>query len=173
MSKTHSAIALGGNLGDPLALFRMAIRELSRSGVVTAVSRVYETEPVGGPPGQPNYYNQVVLLAVPQHVEASDVLRELQLLEHAAGRKRTVHHGPRTLDLDLIYFGTTVSNSTWLTLPHPRMHERAFVLVPLCEALSIAGWDWQHPLLHASAATLFQRLPAKETAPLPLTTAVF
>src|SRR5690625_6400793 len=58
VSKSHSAIALGGNLGGPLALFRMAIRELSRSGVVTAVSRVYETEPVGGPPGQPNYYNQ-------------------------------------------------------------------------------------------------------------------
>lgn len=173
MNGTRSAVALGGNLGDPLALFRTALRGLGRIGVVTAVSRVYETAPVGGPPGQPNYYNQVALITVPGHVQASDVLRELQTIELAAGRTREIYHGPRTLDLDLIFFDNDVRDDEWLTLPHPRMHERAFVLVPLVEALNIAGWDWHHPRMSTSATALLQQLPPEETAPLPLTTAVF
>lgn len=173
MSKTRSAVALGGNLGNPLALFRAALRGLSRIGEVAAVSPVYETAPVGGPPGQPIYYNQVALLSVAGHVHASDVLRELQTLELAAGRTRSVYHGPRTLDLDLIFFGNETRSGEWLTLPHPRTHERSFVLVPLVEALRTAGWSWTHPQNGATANELLAQLPAEKTPPRPLATAVF
>lgn len=173
MRETRSAVALGGNLGDPLTLFRGALRGISRIGEITALSRVYETEPVGGPPGQPNYYNQVALVTVPGHVQAGDVLRELQALEHAAGRTRTVYHGPRTLDLDLIFFGEETSDEEWLTLPHPRMHERAFVLVPLVEALKQAKWEWTHPHSGRTTTELLAALPPQETPPIAMTPAVF
>ncbi len=129
-------IALGANLGDPLATLTAAVAALG--GVpdlrVTAVSPLVETDPVGGPAGQPAYLNAVVLGAYAGAPET--LLSHLHAIEHGHGRSREIHWGPRTLDLDLIQFGVPGtpgerrSDTPALTLPHPRAAARAFVLRP-------------------------------------------
>ncbi|MHB8681342.1 MAG: 2-amino-4-hydroxy-6-hydroxymethyldihydropteridine diphosphokinase [Acidimicrobiales bacterium] len=119
-------LGLGSNLGDRLGHLRRAVSAMTE---VVAVSPVYETSPVGGPPGQGPYLNLVVEL------DTSRSPRELLALAHeleaAAGRVRDVRHGPRTLDVDvLLVEGRTVAEAD-LEVPHPRMWERRFVLVPL------------------------------------------
>lgn len=162
MSGTRSAVALGANLGNPERTLRAAITALNRSGVIHAVSPLYRTAPVGGPPGQPDYFNQVVLLTVPAHVPAAAMLAELHRIEHEHGRERTEHWGARTLDLDLLWFGTTLSTDPALLLPHPRLAGRAFVLVPLVHALHTAGWTWTHPQLGKQPSELLAARPASE-----------
>jgi 2-amino-4-hydroxy-6-hydroxymethyldihydropteridine diphosphokinase len=122
-------LALGSNLGDRLATMQAGIDDLAAvPGLdLRAVSAVFETSPVGGP-DQPDYLN-VVLLAV-SALPAREILRYTQAAEHAQGRVRTVRWGPRTLDIDIIAVGEEVSDDPALTLPHPRAHERAFVLLP-------------------------------------------
>ena len=169
----RSAVALGANLGHPAATLQSALRELGRSGAVAAVSPLYVTAPVGGPPGQPDYLNQVVLLTVSPHVPAAALLAELHLIEARHGRKRTEHWGARTLDLDLLWFGNTTSAQPHLHVPHPRMHERAFVLVPLLAALATAGWAWEHPLLGVGASELLAALSASELRDVRIASASF
>lgn len=122
-------VAMGANLGDRAAALESAVEALSATpGVrVEAVSPVYETEPVGGPE-QGAYLNAVALLTT--RLDARAFLGRLQEVEASHGRTREVRWGPRTLDLDVIRFGDLVSDDPGLTLPHPRVHERAFVLVP-------------------------------------------
>lgn len=126
-------LALGSNLGDRRAYLDAAVRRLrAEPGLrVLAVSRYYETAPVGGPPGQGLYLNAAV------KVEAShSPMRLLDLclfVEKQLGRERSVKDAPRTLDLDVLLYDDVNLNTPELTLPHPRMHERAFVLVPLAE----------------------------------------
>jgi 2-amino-4-hydroxy-6-hydroxymethyldihydropteridine diphosphokinase len=125
-------LALGSNLGDRLANLQAGIDAL-RAGpglMVTAVSGVYLTGPVGGP-AQPEYLNAVLL--ADSALPARAILDRCQAAELASGRVRTVRWGPRTLDIDIIVCGTEVSDDPSLTLPHPRAHERAFVLVPWFE----------------------------------------
>ncbi len=121
--------ALGSNLGDRLANLQAGIDQLAATpGLrLSAVSAVYQTAPVGGP-DQPDYYNAVLLgiSALP----ARSLLACGQRAEQAVGRVRTVVWGPRTLDVDLIACADEVSHDPELTLPHPRAHERAFVLAP-------------------------------------------
>ena len=126
---TAVVIALGSNQGDRQDILQGAVDAIvGLPGVrVTAVSPVYETAPVGGPV-QPDYLNAVVLAATT--LPARDLLDRLHEIEAAFDRVRLVRWGPRTLDLDIIVFGAERSDNPELTLPHPRAHERAFVLAP-------------------------------------------
>jgi 2-amino-4-hydroxy-6-hydroxymethyldihydropteridine diphosphokinase len=127
------AIALGSNLGDRLDHLRAGLAGLERLGPIVTVSRVYETEPVGGPE-QGRFLNAVAVIET--SVVPLDVLARLLEIERSRGRERTVRWGPRTLDLDLIaYEGERLSLPT-LEVPHPRAHERGFVLAPLAEVWS-------------------------------------
>jgi 2-amino-4-hydroxy-6-hydroxymethyldihydropteridine diphosphokinase len=100
---------------------------------VTAVSRVYETEPMGGPEDQGPYLNVVVELAVAPGADPYRLLEECRRLEAAAGRVRTVRWGPRTLDADVLWIDGVDLRDADLTVPHPRWRERRFVLAPLAE----------------------------------------
>jgi 2-amino-4-hydroxy-6-hydroxymethyldihydropteridine diphosphokinase len=124
-------ISLGSNLGDRLGHLQLGLSVLCGAGLsCQAVSGVFETDPVGGP-AQDNYLNAVLLTR--SALPASDVLARCQAAESAAGRVRAERWGPRTLDVDIIVCGGEISQRPELTLPHPRAHERAFVLVPWLE----------------------------------------
>ena len=124
------AIALGSNLGDRLDHLRAGLAGLEDLGPVVAVSRVHETEPVGGPE-QGRFLNAVAVIET--SVAPLDVLARLLEVERSRGRERTVHWGPRTLDLDLIAYEDERLSLPTLEIPHPRAHERGFVLAPLAE----------------------------------------
>jgi len=121
-------LGLGSNLGDRLAELRRAVGALAE---VVAVSPVYETDPVGGPAGQPPYLNLVVELDT--RSSPRELLQLSRRLEADAGRERTVHHGPRTLDVDVLLVGELQVDEPDLVVPHPRMWERHFVLAPLSD----------------------------------------
>jgi 2-amino-4-hydroxy-6-hydroxymethyldihydropteridine diphosphokinase len=121
-------IGLGSNLGDRRSTLKAAVDALSAQGDVTAVSPLYETEPVGGPPQGP-YLNGVVELATPD--SPRQLLARCRALEEAAGRVRMVRFGPRTLDADVLLVGDLEVDEADLVIPHPRMWERRFVLQPL------------------------------------------
>ena len=128
-------LSLGSNLGDRTTHLRRAVDQL-RAGsapMVTAVSQVYETDPVGGPDDQGPFLNLVVELAVPLDVDPYRILRQCHRLEAAAGRVRTVRWGPRTLDADVIWVDGITLDDPELILPHPRWRQRRFVLAPLAE----------------------------------------
>ena len=120
-------LGLGSNLGDRLGHLRRAVAAIPD---VVAVSPVYETEPVGGPPQGP-YLNLVVELRTTLH--ARRLLQECHRLEAAAGRRRTVRFGPRTLDVDVLLVGAERVDEPDLVVPHPRLWERRFVLAPLAD----------------------------------------
>jgi len=124
-------LGLGSNLGDRRSLLRAAIDNLSRAGDVTAVSPLYETEPVGGPAAQDLYLNLVVELFTTDDARA--LLERCQALESAAGRVRTVRFGPRTLDADVLWIDGVEVNEPDLVVPHPRMFARRFVVSPLLD----------------------------------------
>jgi 2-amino-4-hydroxy-6-hydroxymethyldihydropteridine diphosphokinase len=124
-------IGLGSNLGDRRALLRAAVAALAENGDVAAVSDVFETEPVGGPGGQGTYLNLVVELATEDAPRR--LLERCQELEQAAGRERTVRWGPRTLDADVLWVEGRQVDEPDLSVPHPRLWERRFVLAPLAE----------------------------------------
>jgi 2-amino-4-hydroxy-6-hydroxymethyldihydropteridine diphosphokinase len=124
-------IALGANLGDPQATILKAVNDLVLIHGVSLIkcSSLYQTAPLDA--GGPDYVNAVV--EVQTILTAPALLAQLQELEQAAGRQRPFHNAPRTLDLDLLTYGDARIQSEALTIPHPRMGERAFVLVPLAE----------------------------------------
>lgn len=143
-------LGLGSNLGDRRAHLRLALQALRRVGTGLTVSPLYETAPVGGPQQGP-YLNCVV--GIDTDLGPFELLSAAQQLESAAGRVRTVKDGPRTLDVDILLIEGLQLATPELTVPHPRMHERAFVLAPLEDldpALVAAGW--RHDIL--GAATL-------------------
>lgn len=124
--------SLGSNLGDRLANLESACDALADSFGNLRLSQVYETEPVGCPDGSPAYLNACV--EVETALPAQEILTRCLQMEQELGRRRTgVYGAPRTCDIDLLYCGDEVVNTAELTLPHPRAHERAFVLRPLCD----------------------------------------
>lgn len=137
---TRAFIGLGANLGDREATIRAALDALAEEGgiEVVAVSTLRETEPVGVGP-QPLFLNGAA--AIETTLTARELLDRLLATEQSFGRTRTPgEHGPRTLDLDLLLYGDEQIDEPGLTVPHPRLHERAFVLEPLAEiAADVAG----------------------------------
>ena len=125
-----AVVALGANLEEPRKAIELAIELLKQSTDVTAISSLHETAPVGGPE-QENYINAVITLE--SELPAADLLSLLHGIEKSMGRVREERWGPRVIDLDLIQYGTLLSKREELTLPHPRAHERRFVLEPLHE----------------------------------------
>ena len=148
-------VALGANLGDAAQALRDAFAALAGVPGVRLVkaSSLYRTAPIES--NGPDYINAVAEIATT--LTAPDLLMALQAIEHGAGRERPYRNAPRTLDLDLLLYGTARIDSARLTVPHPRMGERAFVLVPLAEiAPSLVG----RMALQAVAGQAIERLPA-------------
>ena len=125
-------LGLGSNLGDRLDALQRAVDLLAGRGVrVVASSRVWETDPVGGPDGQPSFLNAVVRAET--DLEPGDLLGAANAVEAALGRVREVRWGPRTIDIDILLVDDLILDDPALTIPHPRMTERAFVILPLLE----------------------------------------
>lgn len=154
-----AAIALGGNLGDRAAILASACASLRQlpGTFVRAVSKVRETAPWGPVPQGP-YLNAAAVLETT--LDPLNLLRALHEIEAQHGRDRatTPRFGPRTLDLDLLIHGSTILNTPELTLPHPRMHDRAFVLEPLAEIAPTLV----HPALGQTIAALLAGLDSRE-----------
>jgi 2-amino-4-hydroxy-6-hydroxymethyldihydropteridine diphosphokinase len=145
-------LALGSNLGDRAANLREAARRLGEAVRVVKVSSFHETEPVGGPPGQPRFLNAALEIET-----AFTPIRLLECthgIEAAMGRKPGPRWGPRLIDVDILLFESTVMESAELTLPHPRMHERRFVLAPLAEIAPLAI----HPVLQKTVVEMLEGL---------------
>lgn len=124
----QAIIALGSNLGDREAYLRRAVRALPD---VVSISRVFETDPVGGPDGQGPYLNMAVMLSTT--LDPYALLRTCQRIEADAMRQRVVHWGPRTLDVDILFYDDVEIDDPELIVPHPRWSERSFVLAPLAD----------------------------------------
>jgi len=125
-----AVISLGANIGNPEEQMQLAIAMLREATDVVALSSIYTTKPVGGPE-QPNYLNAICITE--SDLSAADLLALLHGIEKTLGRERIERWGPRTIDLDLIQYGTILSSAQELELPHPRAHERKFVLEPWFE----------------------------------------
>jgi 2-amino-4-hydroxy-6-hydroxymethyldihydropteridine diphosphokinase len=147
-------IGLGSNLGDRAKYLSDAIADLAALGTVGAVSSFYETSPVGNL-AQPEFLNAVAELRT--ELSPEDLMAELLRIERCHGRDRenATPKGPRTLDLDLLACDDLVIDTALLTLPHPALAERAFVLVPLAEVAP----QWRHPVRGKSAAQFLAELP--------------
>ena len=128
----RAIVALGSNLGDRFEYLQKAVNEINsvEEIEISQISSVYETLPVGGPE-QGNYLNAVISLVT--ELEADELLFKLLLIELNLGRQREIAWGPRTIDLDLIWFENQTINLENLVLPHPRAHERCFVIKPWLE----------------------------------------
>jgi len=161
MTTRHKAlIGVGSNVGDRIGTCCAAIEALRAQEEVTdlQISPFYETAPVGVT-DQPSFINLV--LEMQTTLAPSDLLRTLKSLEQALGRIRRYRWGPREIDLDILLYDQAVLSTDTLTIPHPEMHRRAFVLVPACD---IAG-DWFHPVLKRSLKTLLGALPVADVTP--------
>ena len=159
MEKNATAyLGLGSNLGDRLAMLQGARQSLQRNPAVTvsASSPLYETAPVGGPADQPPYLNavlQIETILLPERL-----LQLCQQIEQEFGRQRQVEHGPRTLDIDILFYNSIIQVEPDPILPHPRLHERPFVLYPLVDLVP----EIIHPFLGKTASELLLNLDATE-----------
>jgi 2-amino-4-hydroxy-6-hydroxymethyldihydropteridine diphosphokinase len=152
VTRQRAFVGLGANLGDPRAAVEEAMAEIDRLPGTTIVARssLYRSAPVDA--GGPDYVNAVVELRTT--LEPLPLLRSLLAIEQAHGRQRSVRNAPRTLDLDLLLWGEAVMHTPELTLPHPRLHQRAFVLRPLAQiapGLVLPGLGGLAPWLAAAA----------------------
>jgi 2-amino-4-hydroxy-6-hydroxymethyldihydropteridine diphosphokinase len=145
-------LSLGSNLGDRQTQLRDAIARLAAVGRVLKVSSFYETEPVEFTE-QPWFLNCAV--EVETALPPEEFMRELLRIEAEMGRRRTQKKGPRSIDIDILLFGNEVVSSPDLTIPHPAMHQRRFVLEPVAEIAPQA----RHPILKKTIRRLLQELP--------------
>jgi 2-amino-4-hydroxy-6-hydroxymethyldihydropteridine diphosphokinase len=148
---TDAWVGLGSNLGRREALLRAALQALAALGEVTLVSPLYETEPVGFRQQGP-FLNAVA--CVRTALPPAGFLQGLQQIERAAGRVRIQRNGPRTLDLDLLFWNGSILQLDGLEVPHPRLHLRRFVLAPLCDVAP----GLVHPRLGRTALQLLETL---------------
>lgn len=136
-------LALGSNIGDRAAALRDAVQRIAQlpDTTVKAVSPLIETEPVGGPPGQGKYINGAMMIET--SLQPYDLLPLLLDIERLLGRDRAreVRNGPRRADIDMLFYEDQIIHTPGLTVPHPRLHERRFVLEPLAQIAP----DWIHP----------------------------
>jgi 2-amino-4-hydroxy-6-hydroxymethyldihydropteridine diphosphokinase len=146
-------LSLGSNVGDREANLRDAIRRLGAIGKVAAISSLYETEPVDVI-GQPWFMNCVVALETGKMPK--QLLAALLQIEQDMGRRRVQKKGPRAIDIDILLFGTSIVDTKDLTIPHPAMHQRRFVLEPLAEIAP----DERHPVFKRTIRELRDALPA-------------
>jgi len=150
--KTYTVfIALGTNIGARQQNLQSAIQALESQVQIVAESSVYQTAPVGYL-DQADFLNQVIKVETQLSPEA--LLRFLKGLEKDMGRKKTIRDGPRVIDLDILFFNDVVLELPDLQIPHPRLHERAFVLVPLADIAP----EFQHPVLKKSISQLLIRV---------------
>ncbi len=152
-TQTLAAIALGSNLGESLTTLEDAIKTLGETSGITVISYSswYLTKPVGGPE-QPDYINSCALLKV--ELEPHKLLETLLEIEQQFGRERKERWGARTLDLDLILYDNLILDTPNLQIPHPRMSERAFVLVPLAEIAP----NWIEPVSGKTITQLLEKV---------------
>ena len=157
---TVAYVGLGANIGEPRRQLQDALQELGTlpKTRITATSGFYRSAPVGYL-DQPEFLNAVAELDTA--LAPGLLLEGLQKIENRHGRERSFANAPRTLDLDLLLYGDSIVDTPWLTLPHPRMHERAFVLQPLLELdseISIPGKGKASALLSACGSQKIERI---------------
>jgi len=155
-NKSRAFLGFGGNLGDPLNNFRQARQQLAKHPQVEVISSspLYRTPPIGGPDGQPDYLNSAVEIRT--GLTALDLLQLCRRIEDDAGRIRDLPWGPRTLDIDLLIIDNLIMDVPLLNLPHPRLHQRHFVLLPLNDLAP----QLNHPVLNETISNLLKALPA-------------
>ena len=155
----NAYISLGSNLGDRAGNLLLAIRGMLEAGlVVQRLSGIYETEPVENL-AQPTFLNMVAELDGGSLPRSEQLMARLLRVEYALGRTRTEVMGPRTIDLDLLLRGAETSSTPFLTLPHPRMHLRRFVMTPLAELAP----NLVHPIINRTIVDLLGNLPDKSS----------
>lgn len=150
-------LSLGSNLGDRAGYIRAAIERLQELGTLVTQSSLYKTEPMEIKQ-QPEFLNCVISLE--SELMPRQLLLRILAIELAMGRRRTQDKGPRTIDIDIIFFGESVIDIQSLTIPHPAMHQRRFVLEPLAEIAP----DLRHPIFKRTVRELLQALPAEAGA---------
>jgi 2-amino-4-hydroxy-6-hydroxymethyldihydropteridine diphosphokinase len=153
----NAYVGLGSNLGDRAGHLLLAVRGMLDAGLeVIRLSNIYETAPVDNV-DQPVFLNMVAELRGPALPSPEQLLARLLRIEYSLGRTRDVHNGPRTIDLDLLIFKDERASTEFLTLPHPRLHLRRFVLVPLNELVP----NLTHPSLGKTIHELLETTPDK------------
>ena len=154
MANASAYISLGSNLGDRAANLLLGIRGIMEAGLpLKRLSHIYESEPVETF-SQPYFLNMVAELGPENLPQPEQVMARLLRVEYALGRRREIAKGPRVIDLDLLLVGDQTNNTALLTLPHPRMHLRRFVLLPLVELAP----NLVHPILSVTFESLLENL---------------
>jgi 2-amino-4-hydroxy-6-hydroxymethyldihydropteridine diphosphokinase len=155
--RERAYVGMGSNVGDRAGNLLLGLRGMMSAGLrVARLSPVYETEPAGVEEEQPAYLNAVAEIVAPLP-RPEELLARLLKIEYALGRRRTRSLAPRTIDLDLLLYGDERSDSPLLTLPHPRLHLRRFVLAPLIDLAP----DARHPVLEKTYTQLLSATPER------------
>ena len=160
-TETTSYLGLGANLGDRLASLRAAVHALHYHDAIkidwdAGIAPVYETSAVGGPPDQPPYLNSAIRIFTT--LDPFELLAATQHIENQLGRKRIERWAARTIDIDILLFGDETIKSESLTIPHPRMHERLFVLAPLGDVAP----DVTHPGIGSAVQAIAEQLATSQ-----------